>query len=164
MECYPCICYISLSKKASQETREGVTDELPKKQVPQPAPAEELTPAEKRLLDERKKINAAIRAERSDKKLKARKLRNRRSVLTGLAIIDWIETHKASPAFADEVQRARDKWLTNSEECALFGLPPRLEIVTPRRKGKAKTQDPAAPGNHADSSGDTAQNPGNEPA
>jgi hypothetical protein len=103
------------------------------------AAAEEPTSTEKRLIEQRREINAALRAERSSNKLKARKLRNRRSVLTGLAIIDWIETRKSSPAFAEEVQRARDKWLNKSDERALFGLPPRLELVTPRRrKTKAK--------------------------
>lgn len=75
------------------------------------------------LIEARNKLNARIRAKRSGNKKEARKLRERRAMLTGLAVMDGLE-RDASHAERALIHRWRDKWLTRPEERALFNLPP----------------------------------------
>lgn len=120
------------------------------------------TPAElKHLLEERKELNARIRAAKIKARGEARTLRNRLGILTGLAVLDWLEANP-TPALAEQVQRARDRFLTRPDERALFGLPPKLELVTPRRR-KAKPETGAA-NNSAGVSPAPSDTSGNAPA
>ena len=102
------------------------------------------TPAElKRLYDERKALNARIRAAKSKARTEARTLRNRHGILTGLAALAWLEAHP-NPAFAEQLQRARDWWLKKPEERALFGLAPLVQppslVVDHRPASVAETK------------------------
>ncbi len=82
------------------------------------------------LKAERKKINARIRAKRTGNKTEARKLRERRAMLTGLAVMDALE-RDASPAERALIHRWRDTWLKRPQERAVFNLPPLLVVDNP---------------------------------
>jgi hypothetical protein len=87
------------------------------------------------LLTARKKINLRIRAKKAGKKTEARRLRERRAMLTGLAVMDALE-RDATVAERALIHRWRDKWLTRSKERAVFNLaplsqPPSLVVDNP---------------------------------
>lgn len=88
----------------------------------------------KKLLEQRKAIDAKIQLEQNRENEKKRKEETRRKILAGAAVLDEASKH---PKFKEEIYNLLGRFLKRNDERALFELP-----LLPVSEAEAQKQTP----------------------